>query len=73
MTFLGIARGGPKDGHWIDWDRPEYVVPYLPPQRATWFKSDQPPPDRVFVLYGTYRHVLGQWIWDADHQNVRMR
>jgi hypothetical protein len=73
LHYTGMCRGGPRDGERFDHYRPEIEVPYLLPFKAKLFSGEEPPSSPE-VKYGTYRHVLGQWIWrDADHQDVRLR
>lgn len=69
--FCGICRGGPFDGKMLEHDRDIYRAAKLPP--ISFRRSDEPP-SVTAPRWGSYRLVLGQWIWraDADHQNVRM-
>jgi hypothetical protein len=72
QKFSGICRGGPFDGQRLEHDRVEYQAAALPPLRLKF-----PPPalelnPHVSLIPGTYRFVLGQWIWrkDANHKNL---
>jgi hypothetical protein len=61
QRFVGICRGGPFDGKWLEWSRHEYRAAVLPPLSIT-----MDPDICVTVNWGTYRHVLGQWIWRQE-------
>ena len=63
-VFRGICRGGPWDGKPHEWARREYRVAMLP--KFFPFRPTIELPDRIEPKWGTYRFVLGNWIWRAD-------
>lgn len=69
--FCGICRGGPWDGQNMQHDRPEYRVPIM--QNFTLRPTNGEPPNAE-LKWGTYRLILGNWIWraDADHSHLRL-
>jgi hypothetical protein len=53
--FEGHCCGGPYDGNWLIAPERRHIVGYKWEPTAT--------PE---ILYGSYRHNLGQWIWSTD-------
>ena len=64
LTFAGRCRGGPWDGKDMEWARPEYRLPMLPP--ISFRQAYEPPPEIVELKWGTYRFVACNWIWRQD-------
>ena len=60
-----ICQGGPYNGQWLTHDGKEYVVAFMSEPELHLMESE--PPDTLpEILYGTYRHSLGFWIWRRD-------
>ncbi|HEY2245676.1 MAG TPA: hypothetical protein VGH47_15910 [Xanthobacteraceae bacterium] len=63
--FQGRCRGGPWDGKDLEADREIYKVALMPPLQVK-YPPDYTPSDRIELTWGTYHHVLGQWVWRQD-------